>query len=87
MLRRARLRRGDSLRSLANMVGVSHAYVALVERGETFPSSDMCAKLASALGIDVRQLTHAVLTARVARWRDSLNSRIAAEIANQSVSA
>jgi transcriptional regulator with XRE-family HTH domain len=49
-------RRGISQEELANKVGVTQQYVALLEKGERKPSLDTLRKLAKALDVAVGEL-------------------------------
>ncbi len=56
LLRRWRERRGWSLRKLGAESGVSYVTVQRIEAGKMSPTLDTLEKLASALGITVRDL-------------------------------
>lgn len=55
-LRRIRKERGLSQEALASMAGLHRTYVGSVERAERNVSIDNMARLAAALGVDVREL-------------------------------
>ena len=56
LLRRWRERRGWSLRDLGKRSGVSYVTVQRIEAGKMSPTLDTLEKLATALGITVRDL-------------------------------
>ena len=78
LVRCARHDSGLTLRELANRIGVSHAYVSILEIGRTRrssspprPSPDIIRAIAKELGLDVNQL----LTLAVHQATDTKASR------------
>lgn len=59
-LRRERLRRGETLREVAERAGVSTPYLSEVERGRKEPSSEILAAVAGALETSLLDLTRGV---------------------------
>lgn len=51
-LRQMRIKKGMTQADLARKSGTVGNYVALMERGEKFPSADMIERLAAALGVE-----------------------------------
>jgi transcriptional regulator with XRE-family HTH domain len=50
VIRKHRARKGLSQEALAEMAGIHHTYVGLVERGKRTPTIDVAERLARALG-------------------------------------
>lgn len=75
ILRARRAQRGLSLQQLADRLGVSPAYVSLMERGERVPSSEVVAKLAEVLIYPAE-----LLTLRAGRVPDDLQKTMGERI-------
>jgi len=69
LLREWRTRRKLSLRDLGEQSGVSFVTIAKIERGDMSPTVSTLEKLATALGITVRDLFAAELRPRPTRTR------------------
>ena len=80
-LRRIRLERGLTLREVADLAGVSLAYLSEIERGRKEPSSEVLRALCRALGLTLADLLdqvqqelapHAAVEAPTLRARSSV---------------
>ena len=67
-LREARLKRGLSLRSVAQALGVSASLISQVEIGKTQPSVATLYALANHLGVSLDELLGIVMTGELAEW-------------------
>jgi transcriptional regulator with XRE-family HTH domain len=55
-IRETRVKKGCSLRELAGEAGITPTFLSDIERGKRNASKEVLTKIASALGIDLRQL-------------------------------
>jgi len=73
--RDARLRRRLSQRDLATAVGLSRAYVSMIERGRANPSLAVVERIGAELGLDLELLIRTAPTLEVDRQRDLVHAR------------
>lgn len=55
-IRRLRMEQGLSLRQLARMVGMDHAYLCVMEKGGANATITLYTRIASGLGVELKEL-------------------------------